>query len=82
VAIIKHANPCGVATGADLLSAYQRALACDPGLGLRGDRGGEPPARPAAAEAIAQVFTEVVVAPEADEDAVAVFAPRRTCACW
>src|SRR5690606_8454260 len=66
VAIIKHAKPCGVAEGRDLLDAYRRALECDPvsafggivALNRRLDR--------AAAEAIAEIFTEVVIAPEAD----------------
>ncbi len=44
VAIIKHANPCGVAAAADLREAYERALAVRPGLGLRRHRGGEPAA--------------------------------------
>jgi phosphoribosylaminoimidazolecarboxamide formyltransferase/IMP cyclohydrolase len=77
VAIIKHANPCGVALGADLRAAYEKALACDPvsafggivALNRRLDR--------AAAEAIADIFTEVVIAPDADEDAIAVFAKKR-----
>jgi phosphoribosylaminoimidazolecarboxamide formyltransferase/IMP cyclohydrolase len=77
VAIIKHANPCGVALGDSLEAAYRRALACDPvsafggivAVNCRLDR--------AAAEAIAAIFTEVVVAPDADEDAVAVFAAKK-----
>jgi phosphoribosylaminoimidazolecarboxamide formyltransferase/IMP cyclohydrolase len=77
VAIIKHANPCGVALGATPLEAYSRALACDSvsafggvvALNRRLDR--------AAAEAIAEIFTEVVIAPEADEDAIAVFARKK-----
>ncbi|MEF2552166.1 bifunctional phosphoribosylaminoimidazolecarboxamide formyltransferase/IMP cyclohydrolase [Aurantimonas sp. A2-1-M11] len=77
VAIIKHANPCGVAEGPDLLDAYLRALACDPvsafggivALNRRLDR--------AAAEAIVQVFTEVIIAPEADEDAIAIVAGKK-----
>jgi phosphoribosylaminoimidazolecarboxamide formyltransferase/IMP cyclohydrolase len=77
VAIIKHANPCGVALGGTLVEAYKRALECDPvsafggivALNRRLDR--------AAAEAIAEIFTEVVIAPEADEDAVAVFAKKK-----
>jgi phosphoribosylaminoimidazolecarboxamide formyltransferase/IMP cyclohydrolase len=77
VAIIKHANPCGVATGPDLLSAYQRALACDPVSAFGGIVAVNRRLDRAAAEAIAQVFTEVVVAPEADEDAVAVFAAKK-----
>lgn len=77
VAIIKHANPCGVAEGPDLLAAYRQALACDPvsafggivALNRRLDR--------AAAEAIVQVFTEVIIAPDADPDAMAIIAAKK-----
>src|SRR5690606_7730358 len=74
VAIIKHANPCGVATGADLLDAYKRALECDPVSAFGGIVALNRRLDKAAAEAIADIFTEVVIAPDADEDAVAVFA--------
>jgi phosphoribosylaminoimidazolecarboxamide formyltransferase/IMP cyclohydrolase len=77
VAIIKHANPCGVALGSDLKTAYERALQCDPvsafggivALNRRLDR--------AAAEEIVKIFTEVVIAPEADDDAIAVFESKK-----
>lgn len=77
VAIIKHANPCGVAEGPDLLAAYRQALACDPvsafggivALNRRLDR--------AAAEAIVRVFTEVIIAPDADPDAMAIIAAKK-----
>ena len=77
VAVIKHANPCGVATGPDVLEAYRRALACDPvsafgGVVALNRRLDAPTAR-----AIAETFTEVVIAPEADEEAVAVFAAKK-----
>ena len=77
VAIIKHANPCGVAMGGSLLEAYQRALACDPVSAFGGIVALNRRLDKAAAEAIADIFTEVVVAPEADEDAVAVFAKKK-----
>lgn len=76
VAIIKHANPCGVATGGTLEAAHARALACDPVSAFGGVVAVNRRLDRAAAEAIAKIFTEVVVAPEADEDAVAVFAAK------
>lgn len=77
VAIIKHANPCGVAQGADLLEAYKRALECDSVSAFGGIVAVNRRLDKAAAEAIAEIFTEVVIAPEADEDAVAVFAKKK-----
>jgi phosphoribosylaminoimidazolecarboxamide formyltransferase/IMP cyclohydrolase len=77
VAIIKHANPCGVALGGSLLEAYQRALACDPVSAFGGIVAVNRRLDKAAAEAIAEIFTEVVVAPEADTDAIAVFAKKK-----
>ena len=76
-AIIKHANPCGVALGSDLKDAFQRALQCDPvsayggivALNRRLDR--------AAAREIVKIFSEVVIAPEADDDAIEVFKRRK-----
>jgi phosphoribosylaminoimidazolecarboxamide formyltransferase/IMP cyclohydrolase len=75
--IVKHANPCGVATGKSLLDAHQRALACDPVSAFGGIVAVNRRLDKAAAEAIAEVFTEVVIAPGADEDAVAVFAAKK-----
>jgi phosphoribosylaminoimidazolecarboxamide formyltransferase/IMP cyclohydrolase len=77
VAIIKHANPCGVALGADVLEAYERALACDTVSAYGGIVAANRPLDKAAAEAITQIFTEVVIAPGADEDALAAFARRK-----
>jgi phosphoribosylaminoimidazolecarboxamide formyltransferase/IMP cyclohydrolase len=77
VAIIKHANPCGVALGNDLAEAYRRAVACDPVSAFGGIVAVNRRLDRAAAELIAGIFTEVVVAPEADEDAVAVFASKK-----
>lgn len=77
VAIVKHANPCGVAEGADLLEAYKRALECDSVSAFGGVVAVNRRLDKAAAQAIAEIFTEVVIAPEADEDAVAVFAARK-----
>ncbi len=77
VAIIKHANPCGVAQGATLLEAYKRALECDSTSAFGGIVALNRKLDKAAAEAIAEIFTEVVIAPDADEDAIAVFAKKR-----
>lgn len=77
VAIIKHANPCGVALGGDLLEAYERALACDPVSAFGGIVAVNRRLDRAAAEAIVRIFTEVVIAPDADPDAMAVFAAKK-----
>ena len=77
VAIIKHANPCGVAVGGSLLDAYGRALQCDPVSAFGGVVAVNRRLDAAAARAIVEVFTEVVIAPEADEEAVAVFAAKK-----
>jgi phosphoribosylaminoimidazolecarboxamide formyltransferase/IMP cyclohydrolase len=77
VAIIKHANPCGVALGADLKTAYERALQCDPVSAFGGIVALNRRLDAAAAREIVKIFTEVVIAPEADEDAVGVFKRRK-----
>jgi phosphoribosylaminoimidazolecarboxamide formyltransferase/IMP cyclohydrolase len=77
VAIIKHANPCGVALGDTLESAYLRALQCDPVSAFGGIVAVNRRLDAAAARRIVEILTEVVIAPEADDDAIAVFAARR-----
>ena len=77
VAIIKHANPCGVAIGGDLKTAYERALQCDPVSAFGGIVALNRRLDAAAAREIVKIFTEVVIAPEADEDAIAVFKRRK-----
>jgi phosphoribosylaminoimidazolecarboxamide formyltransferase/IMP cyclohydrolase len=77
VAIIKHANPCGVALGADLKTAYERALQCDPVSAFGGIVALNRRLDAAAAREIVKIFTEVVIAPEADDDAIAVFKRRK-----
>jgi phosphoribosylaminoimidazolecarboxamide formyltransferase/IMP cyclohydrolase len=77
VAIIKHANPCGVALGETLLDAYKRALECDSVSAFGGIVALNRKLDRVAAEAIAEIFTEVVIAPEADEDAITVFAKKK-----
>ena len=77
VAIIKHANPCGVALGADLVDAYEKALRCDPVSAFGGIVALSEPLTAPVAERITEVFTEVVIAPGADEGARAVFAKKK-----
>lgn len=77
VAIIKHANPCGVAVGTTSLEAYKAALACDPVSAFGGIVALNCPLDAETAEAITQVFTEVVIAPGASEDAIAVFSKKK-----
>jgi phosphoribosylaminoimidazolecarboxamide formyltransferase/IMP cyclohydrolase len=77
VAIIKHANPCGVAVGEDLKSAYLRALECDPVSAFGGIVALNRRLDLSAAREIVKIFTEVVIAPEADEDAIEAFRRRR-----
>ncbi|MFM9977052.1 MAG: bifunctional phosphoribosylaminoimidazolecarboxamide formyltransferase/IMP cyclohydrolase [Sphingomonadaceae bacterium] len=77
VVIVKHANPCGVATAATLREAYAAAFACDTVSAFGGIIACNRPLDGATAEAIADIFTEVVVAPDADDDARAVFARKK-----
>ncbi len=76
-AIIKHANPCGVALGHDLLEAYKKALACDPVSAYGGILAFNRKLDGATAEEIAKLFTEVIIAPDADEDARRILSARR-----
>ncbi len=75
--VVKHANPCGVALGGDLREAWERALACDPVSAFGGIVALNRPLDADAAEAICDIFTEVVIAPGADEAARAVFARKK-----
>ncbi|MBI1361309.1 MAG: bifunctional phosphoribosylaminoimidazolecarboxamide formyltransferase/IMP cyclohydrolase [Alphaproteobacteria bacterium] len=77
VAIIKHANPCGVAVGKTVLEAYREALACDRESAFGGIIAVNRPIDGASAEAMAEIFTEVVIAPGADDAALAVFAKKK-----
>ena len=63
VAIIKHANPCGIAVGADIAEAHRKAHACDPVSAFGGVIATNAPVTTAMAEQVAEIFTEVVVAP-------------------
>ncbi len=77
VAIIKHANPCGVAIAADIRGAYLKALACDPSSAFGGIVAVNRALDGATAEEIVKLFTEVVIAPAADAQARAAFAARK-----
>src|SRR5262245_2300010 len=75
--IVKHANPCGVAEGTSLIDAYRKALACDPVSAFGGIVAVNRKLDAEAAQAITDIFTEVIIAPEASEDAVAIVAAKK-----
>jgi phosphoribosylaminoimidazolecarboxamide formyltransferase / IMP cyclohydrolase len=77
VAIIKHTNPCGTATGGTLAEAYKRALECDPVSAFGGVIGVNRPIDAAAAEEMHKLFLEVIAAPSFDEAAKAKFASKK-----
>lgn len=77
VAIIKHANPCGVATGVSLAEAYERALACDPTSAFGGIVALNRSLDAEAARRIVDIFTEVIIAPDASEEAIAIVAAKK-----
>ncbi|MFD2739730.1 bifunctional phosphoribosylaminoimidazolecarboxamide formyltransferase/IMP cyclohydrolase [Sulfitobacter aestuarii] len=76
-AIIKHANPCGVAKGGSLLEAYTRAFDCDRTSAFGGIIALNRKLDGPTAEAISGIFTEVVIAPGADEDALGIFSQKK-----
>jgi phosphoribosylaminoimidazolecarboxamide formyltransferase/IMP cyclohydrolase len=75
--IVKHANPCGVAAADSLVGAYEAAFACDTVSAFGGIIAVNRPIDREAAEAMTQIFTEVVIAPDADEAAREVFARKK-----
>ena len=77
VAIIKHANPCGVALAPTLLEAYEKALACDPVSAFGGVIALNRPLDGPSARRIVELFTEAIIAPDADDEALAIVAARR-----
>ncbi len=77
VAIIKHANPCGVATGASLLDAYEKALRCDPVSAFGGIVALNRALDGETAAKIAEIFTEVIIAPDADDKARETIARKK-----
>ncbi|HWY63566.1 MAG TPA: bifunctional phosphoribosylaminoimidazolecarboxamide formyltransferase/IMP cyclohydrolase, partial [Rhizomicrobium sp.] len=76
-AIIKHANPCGVALGGTLKDAYLAALACDTQSAFGGVLAFNQTLDGATAEEISNIFTEVIIAPDADEDARKILASKK-----
>ena len=76
-AIIKHANPCGVAEGDSLAEAYRKALACDPVSAFGGIVALNRTLDAGAARAITEIFTEVIIAPDATEEAIAIVGAKK-----
>ena len=76
VAIIKHANPCGIAVGPNIEIAYNKAHACDPTSAFGGVVATNRPVSLAMAQALAEVFTEVVIAPSYESGAVEVLSKK------
>ncbi len=72
VAIIKHANPCGIATGKDIADAYLKAHACDPVSAFGGVVATNRKVTVSMAEPLSQIFTEVIVAPEYEPEALKI----------
>ena len=75
--IVKHANPCGAAEGASLVEAYRKALACDPTSAFGGIVALNGTLDADAARAITEIFTEVIIAPEASEEAIGIVAAKK-----
>ncbi|MGO3932142.1 bifunctional phosphoribosylaminoimidazolecarboxamide formyltransferase/IMP cyclohydrolase [Rhodopseudomonas pseudopalustris] len=75
--IVKHANPCGVAEGASLFEAYRKALACDSTSAFGGIVALNRTLDAEAARAITEIFTEVIIAPDASEEAIAIVAAKK-----
>ncbi|MCF2530026.1 bifunctional phosphoribosylaminoimidazolecarboxamide formyltransferase/IMP cyclohydrolase [Yinghuangia soli] len=77
VAIIKHANPCGIAVGADVAEAHRLAHECDPVSAFGGVIAVNRPVSKAMAEQVAEIFTEVIVAPDYEEGALEALATKK-----
>ncbi len=77
VAVIKHANPCGIAVGADVAEAHRRAHACDPVSAYGGVIAANRPISVEAAKQIAEIFTEVVIAPGYEDGALEVLQAKK-----
>jgi len=75
--IVKHANPCGVAEGTDLISAYRKALACDSTSAFGGIIAMNRQLDADTAREITKIFTEVIIAPDASEEAIAIIGARK-----
>ncbi len=76
VAIIKHANPCGIAVGADVAEAHRKAHACDPVSAFGGVIATNVPVTKQMAEQVAEIFTEVVLAPGYEDGAVELLSKK------
>ena len=77
VVIVKHANPCGVAEGASMMEAYRKALRCDPVSAFGGIVALNRTLDAEAARAITEIFTEVIIAPDATDEAVAIVGAKK-----
>ena len=77
VAIVKHANPCGIAIGRDLAEAHRKAHACDPVSAFGGVIAANRPVSAGMAEQVAEVFTEVMLAPDFEDEALSILARRK-----
>ncbi|EFF92693.1 MULTISPECIES: bifunctional phosphoribosylaminoimidazolecarboxamide formyltransferase/IMP cyclohydrolase [Streptomyces] len=77
VAIIKHANPCGIAVGADVAEAHRKAHACDPVSAYGGVIAVNRPVSKEMAEQVADIFTEVIVAPDYEEGALEALTKKK-----
>ena len=75
--IVKHANPCGVAEASNLVEAYRKALACDPTSAFGGIVALNGTLEAEAARAITEIFTEVIIAPDATEEAIAIVGAKK-----
>jgi phosphoribosylaminoimidazolecarboxamide formyltransferase/IMP cyclohydrolase len=75
--IVKHANPCGVAEAGNLLDAYRKALACDPTSAFGGIVALNGKLDADAAKAITEIFTEVIIAPDASDEAIKIVATKK-----
>ena len=75
--IVKHANPCGAAEGTGLVDAYRKALACDPVSAFGGIVAVNRKLDAEAARAITDIFTEVIIAPEASKEAIAIVGAKK-----
>ena len=75
--IVKHANPCGVAEGATLAEAYRKALACDPVSAFGGIIAVNRALDAESARVMTEIFTEVIIAPEASEQAIAIIGAKK-----
>ncbi len=77
VAVVKHNNPCGIAVGSDVAEAHRRAHACDPMSAFGGVICANRPVSAAMAEQVAPVFTEVVLAPDFEPDALGILSRKK-----